>query len=570
MDARKLLKRREAELVELAIQEGGSKNASHCPHGQYWNPGLDRCWLDGYALLQTKRWVEGANTVKSETQSKCMAVDQNGELWKDWCSTDPSAPNRTDREIHFKIGRDGTVQTPGGKCLGLDDKAQNAGKFPQILALDCSGGAAQKWKFDSRGRFVASNGLCITEVGVSSLQNTNLKPDVLRLADCEKWDRQKPYDWTPLFGTPDYRAQGPNKFPDTLMFRYRGSNCINGGIPYNAQPTFDKCNTSNAHQMFAVSFVDDKHFVIASRTSHYCLTAQPGTEEGLVPVVNAPCLNSENQQFFLDEPGNYHVRLKNRQTGLCLTVGGGDNNWRPGAPLVQYTCGGSPKILSGRQWFVVKSIDKIPSFTPPPKKQPTQVSQVEILENLRAAYLYQTVLIQPSGKPGFSFKANEIRQDGKPSKTNLVMTAQQDWYTMFQIVPGRTNEAGTVSLQSIGRSRPGGGVGSPRNNPRCLNNSVRNQEYYLAINNKETRGGRFLDVRKAEISDTFNREATFKIIKSLDGVPGRISLASTIPGRKWPFIISNQNNQIFMAEASPAAALTLVKTANPFKAWCGN
>lgn len=568
IDARKVVKQKLAKLVDLALKEGGLKNASHCPHGQYWNTGLARCWTDGYALLQTKRWVEGRRTVKSETRSKCMAVDQNGELWKDWCSTDPSAPNRTDKEIRFKIGRDGTVRTPGGKCLGLDDKAQNTGKFAQVLALNCSGAATQKWKFDSRGRFVASNGLCITQLGSTALKNTNLKPDVLRLADCEKWDRQKPYDWTPLFGTPDYRAQGPKKLPDTLMLRYRG-NCINGGIPYNAQPTLDKCDTNNAHQMLAVSFVDDKHFVIASRTSHYCLTAQPGTEEGLVPVVNTPCLDSENQQFFLDEPWKYGTRIKSRQTGLCLTAGGGDNYWRPGAPLAQHTCGYTPEVHGGRQWFRVDSIDKIPSFTPPPKKQPTQVSQAEILENLRAAYLYQTVLIQPAGRFGFRFRANEVRQAGKPSKTKLAMTAQKDWYTMFQIVPGRTNQAGTVSLQSIGRSRPGGGVGSPRNNPRCLNNSVRNQEHFLAINNKETRGGRFLHVRKAEISNTFNRDATFRIVPSLDGVPGRISLVSVIPGREWPYIVTNQNNLIFMSQGSPAAALSLVKTANPFKSWCG-
>lgn len=501
---RKAMERQALKLVQL------SRNASNCAHGEYWNIELGRCWLDGYALLRTSRW-EGQSPGGQDIP-KCMAVDQNGALWKDWCSSRDAAAAgsslKQGSDVRFKLDEDGSIRTTGGQCLGIRKGAGKTAKNPQVLALACSGAETQKWRFDPNGRIImevaglrdaqgnSAERLCITQLKKSE-RFPNAVDEALHLADCDAWNKDDLFDWTPVFGTKDFREKQPVKFPDTALFNADLSNlCLDGSGGYNAPLVLAACNKLNARQFFAFAFVDENYFTIASRGSHNCLDARNIVEGKSGLYVTLACHHGETQQFSLVSVDSGRVRIRNRKTGQCLAFPGSQTPVA-GAGLAQTSCR-FPFVAR----FRMTAVDDI-SKIPPPSAGP---GALERMETLRADHLYKTFYIHPAGRPELRVKphwASTIvlagyKSSGLPQDPDKVDLAK------FQIVPGLTGTPGTVSLKSIGRS---GGLPI--------------HETYLVTNPSSG-----AVIQKIEMSELYTQAATFRIVPGLNRAPGHISLQS--------------------------------------------
>jgi hypothetical protein len=507
--SRKTLKDKQAALVQKY------DSASSCPHGEYWNIELGQCWLDGFALLKTKRWTDKSSG-GDKTLEKCMVVDQNGELTKDWCTKSEAARYRTQpgRDPRVKLNKDGTIQTPGGKCLGIREKAGNFGKNPQVLALPCSGAATQKWKFDGKGRFVMelegldgvfsgrTNRLCITQVS-SNLYFKNAKVRALHLVTCDGYRRGEPYDWTPYFGTVNYRE--PLGIPDTAMLEVGGSGlCLDGSGGYRSPPSFWKCDRKNKHQFFAAGFVDNEYFVLASRTAHTCLDASAIAEGQGSQIVNSACFHNETQQFSLAKGAGGKVRFKNRKTGTCLSLAG----TAPGASagLTLGSCGSGS--TGSFQMTAIDDITNLP--TPPlPRLSEAETREVQKINLLEDIYYFKS-----AASPGHYISASP---GGSKISTDAVISTSGSEESKFLVRLGQYPDKWAVSLQSISRSR--------RTGSQCPYDGYQDHAHFLR------QAGNNIDVHKNQVGREFAQAVSFWIARGLNGDPNAISFESlSTPG----------------------------------------
>ncbi len=542
-----------------------SGNASNCPHGQYWNNELGRCWLDGYALLRTNRWAGKSSS--EEDSPKCMAVDQSGVLWKDWCSKSEASRFRLQagRDARFKLNKDGTIQTTGGKCLGIREKAGKIGKNPQVLALACSGAKTQKWRFDLEGRIameiaglVNAKGksvkrLCITQLSKGDLY-PNVTDEALHLADCDGVEREKPFDWTPLRGTADYRGRGQLKFPDTARLKIDGSDfCLSVGVAFISQPTFLPCDDRNARQLFAFAFVDEKYFTIASRSAGTCLDARDIVERRGTRLMNMPCHHGETQQFFLASTSYGKLRIGNRKTDQCVSSSNTSNATfasRHGstlisahryAGLISASC--NNHNTTHLRMTAVNDITKINMDKSAPRP-----SSTEKADQVRADHLYKTFYFHPAEHPTNRIRAQHLDYFGFTwRKVFVAWTSNsshpdEQSHSKFQMVPGLTGGAGTVSLKSKARSGPPG--------------SLPHKDHYLEFRNRSE-----FVVDKIKLDDRFIKAATFKIRNGFNNKPGHITLESVAyPGTYLVYFPGgSQGGNIYMVPGSnpnfsPAAA----------------
>lgn len=101
------------------------------------------------------------------------------------------------------------------------------------------------------------------------------------------------------------------------------------------------CIDGGTNQHWWTIDTDSRYFMIKNVSSQKCLTVKNASTQNNYPILQFTCNNGDNQQwrpeyYINDGFGHNYYQLRNRKSGLCLTVKNAsiDN----GATLLQFTC----------------------------------------------------------------------------------------------------------------------------------------------------------------------------------------------------------------------------------------